>query len=99
MTTALLASVLMISGGCASTNKRLQQAAIQQGQARAAVILPDLPQACRDAIGGVNPKEGEKWRGVQLRWRVVRENENEIKAACAAFYDDLKTRLAKGEKQ
>ncbi|ASY62548.1 hypothetical protein SJ05684_c10910 [Sinorhizobium sojae CCBAU 05684] len=61
------------------------------------MILPDLPQACRDATGVVNPKEGEKWRGVQLRWQVVRENENEIKTACAEFYDQLRQRLAKGE--
>lgn len=93
MTMALVLAAATLSG-CATTNQRLQQAATQQGQTRAAVILPDLPQACREAIGAVDPKEGEKWRGVQLRWRIVRENENEIKAACASFYDDLKRRLA-----
>ena len=88
----VLAAVIL--NGCQTTEKRLHQAAIAQGQARAAVILPDLPQACRDAICSVQPKENEKWRGVQLRWSVVRSNENEIKAACAAFYDDIRARYA-----
>lgn len=95
--TILLLVSLLITGGCTTTNKRLAAAATQQGQARAALILPDLPQACRDAIGIVLPHEGEKWRAVQLRWEVVRANENEIKMACVAFYDDLRARLEKGQ--
>lgn len=86
----------MISAGssCVTADRRLHAAAITQGQVKAALNLPDLPQACRDAIGIVIPKEREKWRGVQLRWEVVRENENEIKAACAAFYDELRAKYA-----
>lgn len=84
----------MILTGCQSTEKRLSEAATRQGYVRAAVILPELPQPCRNEMDLVVPRENEKWRHVQIRWEVVRGNENEIKAACATFYDNLRTRLA-----
>lgn len=93
-----LVLILATLNGCAGTAaRRIQEASTRQGQTNASVILPDLPQACRDAIGIVLPHEGEKWRAVQLRWEVVRANENEIKMACVAFYDDLRARLEKGQ--
>ena len=88
-----LALALTTLSGCATTGKRLAAAAAAQGQARAAVILPDLPDTCRELMGLVEPREGEKWRAVQLRWEAVRINQNDRTAACTAFYDDLKTRL------
>lgn len=92
-----LGLALAISSGCQTTDKRLKQAAAAEGQARAAVILPSLPEPCRQAMGLVQPNEGEKWRAVQLRWEALRTNENAIKAACAGFYDDIRSRMAKGQ--
>lgn len=83
--------------GCKTTSQRLHDASVTQGQVRALVALPDLPAACREAMGIVQPKEGEKWRAVQLRWQVVRSHQNDRLAACSAFYDQLRDRLAKGE--
>ncbi len=81
-----LALALTTLSGYATTDERLTAAAKTQGWAKAAVILPDLPETCRELMGPVEPREGEKWRSVQLGC-------NDRTAACAAFYGDLKIRL------
>ena len=91
MALALVAGTL---SGCKTTDRRLHDAAVTQGQVRAIIALPDLPDACREAMGIVQPKEGEKWRAVQLRWEIIRSHQNERLAACAAFYDDIRARYA-----
>lgn len=93
---ALLVSLVMISSGssCVTVGKRLNSAATLQGTAQAPTNLPELPPVCREELERVIPKSGEKWRGVQHRWEVVRQNENDIKMACVGFYEDLRARYA-----
>lgn len=62
----------------------------------AGVALPDLPAECRERMGRVVPKEGEKWRWVQKRWEMVAEAADQRAARCAAFYDDTKAGFEAG---
>lgn len=79
----------LICSGCATTERRLTVAAGTSGRIAAGVDLPDLPADCREPMGRVVPKEGEKWRWVQKRWEIVADAEDKRTARCAAFYDDV----------
>lgn len=80
-----------ICSGCATTEQRLTAAAGTSGRIASGVDLPDQPAECREPMGRVVPKEGEKWRWVQKRWEIVADAEDQRRARCAAFYDDVQT--------
>lgn len=88
--------VMLILNGCASTEVRLAMAAETQGRAGAGVVLPDLPAECRQHIGRVVPKSGEKVRWTQKRWEYSADAVDRQIDDCAAFYDDTKNRFEKG---
>jgi hypothetical protein len=85
----VLALMALICSGCATTERRLTVAAGTTGRIAAGIDLPDLPAECREPMGRVVPKEGEKWRWVQKRWETVADAEDKRVARCAAFYDDV----------
>jgi hypothetical protein len=83
----------MTSIGCRSTEGRLIEAAKAQGQAKAQVIIPALPDECRKHMGRVYPKAGEKARWTQKRWEFSADAVDRQIDDCAAFNDDLKSKL------
>lgn len=85
-----LGSMALTSAGCTTTEQRLTAAAGTSGTIAAGVNLPDLPAECREPMGRVVPKEGEKWRWVQKRWEMVADAADQRTARCAAFHDDMK---------
>jgi hypothetical protein len=91
----LLASLVMISTGssCVTTDT-VGQAAVARAQVQANVYLTPQPEACRDEMPLVRPKQDEKWRSVQLRWEVVRKNENDTKKLCWELREADAKRLA-----
>lgn len=82
--------------GCASTEGRLTAAAETQGRVSAGVSLPDLPAECRQHMGRVVPKSGEKVRWTQKRWEYSADAVDRQIDDCASFYDTTKNRFEKG---
>lgn len=83
--------------GCGNTDlTRIDTAAKAQGVTQARVSLPDLPERCRDPMGRVVPKVGEKARWSQKRWEYSADNIDRQITDCAAFYDTTKTNFEKG---
>ena len=88
-------SMLMICAcwGCTPSRTALQQAAAEQGRARAQVVLPVLPGECRRAVAhsvtilGANPVI------VLARERAQLNLANDVIARCAGFYEQVKTGL------
>ncbi|AYD00040.1 hypothetical protein NCHU2750_06430 [Neorhizobium sp. NCHU2750] len=64
--------------------------------AEAPTNLPDWPAQCSADMPVVVPKDGEKFRFIQDRWEIVRDNENKKNAWCSQFYADAKANAAGG---
>lgn len=73
----------------------MKAAAVAQGEARAQVVIPALPDRCRQHMGRIVPKLGEKTRWTQKRWEFAADAVDRQIDDCAAFHDDLKTNLEK----
>jgi hypothetical protein len=89
MIMAFAVILLMSNTSCQTMQGRLNEAARQDGVARAVTPLPDWPAYCAEAMPAVVPKVGEMFRHTQARWEVVRENENKRIEWCAAHYDRI----------
>lgn len=83
--------MLALLAGCQSLNERASIAAVVEGQARASVPFPDLPDACVARMGRVRPGD-EPWVIVQKRWEILAENRDRQAYDCAAWGSDMQTR-------
>lgn len=87
------ALILMIAllAGCQSLNQRASIAAAVEGQARASMPFPDLPEACVAKMGRVRPGD-EPWVIVHKRWQILAENRDRQADDCAAWGRDMQVR-------
>lgn len=83
----------MMSAGCATTEKRLEAAAVTKGKVSAGVTLAPLPDDCRKHMGRVVPKVGEKVRWTQKRWEYSADAGDRQIDDCAEFYDAQRSRM------
>jgi hypothetical protein len=83
--------VAVLLAGCQSINERASIVAGVQGQARASIPFPDLPDACTVKVGRVKPGD-EPWVIVQKRWQIVADNRDRQADDCAAWGRDMQTR-------
>lgn len=87
--------LLMIVSGC-KTTEELRDASAKVAIAAAPTVLPEWPVQCLTPMPTVVPGDTDKWRWVQKRWEIVRENENKTKAWCTNFYEQVKQNVGKG---
>jgi len=83
--------MLALLAGCQSLTGRASIAAAVEGQARASVPFPDLPEACVAKMGRVWPGD-ERWVIVQKRWQILAENRDRQADDCVAWGRDMQTR-------
>lgn len=91
-----LPSLLMICAGltaCGHDIERLQSAAAEKAISEVGTTLPDYPSYCAEKTVRVRPQEGDKWRGVQLRWEGVADAEDARKSFCRRFYQNVQTKF------
>ncbi|MCX5516254.1 hypothetical protein C3941_19885 [Kaistia algarum] len=62
----------------------VNRAAIERALAEAPAAKPVAPDYCTTPMPSVQPKLGEPVYITQLRWEIVREQENKRNAWCAA---------------
>lgn len=91
---AVAGMMLILAGGCVTDQEKYSAAIVRQAVAAAPTNLPDWPKQCSDDMPMVIPKDGEKFRFIQDRWEIVRDNENKTKAWCSQFYADAKAKTA-----
>jgi len=82
----------MISAGCSST-ERLNRAATAQGQAKAGVILPALPDDLRKLEPHASVTEGQPVISILARERQALERANARQSRTVQFYDSIKTKF------
>lgn len=70
--------------GCQNPAADLNRATIERALAEAPPAKPLAPAYCTEPMPGVRPKLGEPVYITQLRWEIVREQENKRDAWCAA---------------
>lgn len=90
--------MLILAGGCVTDQEKYSAAIATQAVAAAPTNLPEWPVQCDEPMPTVIPKDGEKFRFVQDRWEIVRDNENKTKAWCSRFYADAKLNAAGTQK-
>lgn len=78
----------MILSSCAS-DKLLQEAAVQKGQAQARVTLPAYPDDCRQKEAHAPLIIGAEIRSILRRERQALAKQNARTDRCAGFYDEL----------
>lgn len=78
---------------CGSLDERLSRASAEKAVAEAKTTLPDLPPYCDQKMTRIKPQEGEKWRGVQLRWETAADASDARTAFCASFYRKTQSRF------
>lgn len=93
MASKALIIVAAVLAGCSTTEKRMQAAAVTQGQARASIEFPTLPAACTAKVGRVVPGD-EPWVIVHKRWQITADNRDRQAADCAAWGEDMKQKYA-----
>ncbi|WP_319495995.1 hypothetical protein [uncultured Cohaesibacter sp.] len=79
--------------GCATDDRRLEDAAIKQGIAEARAILPKLPEQCRKEFAHAGLTVGGEIRSVLKRERRQLDLANATIRACAVQYDKLREEL------
>ncbi len=88
----VLFGALMISTGCQTTEQKQTATVVAAAQAigitRAQPIRPVLPPECREHMGRVIPKLGEKARWTQKRWEYSADQVDAKIDRCAQFHDD-----------
>jgi len=88
----VLSGLTAISSGCTTTEarqtERLVAASKTLGVTRAKTNPPDLPSECREHMGRVVPKAGEKARWTQKRWEFSADQIDAQIDRCAQFHDD-----------
>ena len=82
--------VLTLSG-CASLDKRLRDAAIEQGVAAAKINLPDRPVECKDRTKEQHAplNVGGEVRTALKMERKAHERQQNRQDRCESFYDDV----------
>ncbi|APY13147.1 hypothetical protein BKD02_01490 [Brucella sp. 09RB8910] len=76
----------MICSSCAS-DRRLQEAAEQQGWAQAGIVPADYPDDCREKEPHAPLIEGAEVRSILKRERAALDRQNARTDRCAEFYD------------
>ncbi|OCJ04448.1 hypothetical protein A6U87_16585 [Rhizobium sp. AC44/96] len=95
LTVALLA-------GCATTDeqtyqnaeKRVTNAAVVEGQARAQFDFPPLPPACTAKVERVKTRD-EPWVVINYRWQVSADNRDRRADDCAKWGTDMRDKYGK----
>jgi hypothetical protein len=77
--------------GCSST-ERLNRAATAQGQAKAGVILPALPDDLRKLEPHAAVTEGQPVISILARERQALDRANARQGRTVLFYDDIKSK-------
>ncbi|MHC2298131.1 hypothetical protein [Rhizobium mongolense] len=93
MARAALIFIAVLLAGCQSVDKRVTAAATVQGQARAYVPFPDLPEACVAKVGRVRLGD-EPWVIIHRRWQIVADNRDRQADDCKAWGRDMQSRYA-----
>jgi hypothetical protein len=88
----ILIPVAMLLVGCQTIDKRASAAAAVQGQAKAQIPFPDLPEACTAKVGRVKPGD-EPWVIVQKRWLITADNRDRQAEDCRAWGVDIKSKF------
>ena len=80
---------------CGTVEKRLSEASTTQGKSQAGVVLPDWPDDCRKTEAHAAVTEGAEVRSILIRERGQLDKQNARTVRCAAYYDDLQSKLKK----
>jgi len=95
MARALILIMVLALSACSTTSQRLGAISTQAGKTRAAITLPDIPEACTAYIERVYPKLGEKARWTQKRWEFIADNRDQQARDCRKWWDDYKASVEK----
>ena len=86
--------IALILSSCSATDRRLTNAAAEQGRLHAGINLPSLPDDCRIKEPHAPLGEGIEVRSTLVRERAALNRQNTRTDRCASFYDVTRSRFA-----
>lgn len=95
MARALILAIMVLAlSACQTASQKLATISTQAGQTRAAIILPELPDACTAYLERVYPKLGEKARWTQKRWEFIADNHDREADDCRKWWSEFRGAIA-----